>query len=44
VKKIYALDGELAKFKFDLKFVEKCMNDNQEIFRMIGTLEDKLEA
>lgn len=42
--KMFALDGELAKFKYDLKFVEKALNDCDELNRRVASLEDRLEA
>lgn len=42
--KMFALDGELSKFKYDLKFVEKALNDCQELQRQVASLEDKIEA
>lgn len=43
-KQIYTLDAEIGKFKYDLKFIDKCINDLEELERRIRTLEEKVEA
>ena len=42
--KIHALDGEIGKFKHDLRFMEKIMTDISELERKLRTVEDKVEA
>lgn len=34
----------MGKFKFDLKFIDKCMNNIEELDRRLRTVEDRVEA
>jgi chromosome segregation ATPase len=43
-QRIHALDGELTKFKSDLRYIEKVMVDLSELERKINSIEERFET